>query len=276
MKKYRLFLIFAALLTAAFSPVLVELVRFALNSELFSYILLVPFISAYLIRTRKADIDGSEKGVRWPSAIAAAIGFGFLAFHGSPETILSCRILAYCCLLWSGGIYFLGMGNMRRLSFPAAFLVFMAPIPKSILAAMEEGLRAMSAETAYRFIHWSGIPVLRSGYDFHMPRISLSVAQECSGIRSTLVLFMTSLIAGRLFLRNVWLRSAFAFIVIPLGIARNAFRILVLAVLCVRFDTSFIDSAVHHQGGPLFFALSMIPFGLVLFGMRRLEKRGVK
>jgi len=59
--------------------------------------------------------------------------------------------------------------------------------------------------------------------------------------------------------------------VIPLGILRNGFRIMVIGWLCVRFGPGMINTPIHHQGGPLFFALSLIPFGVLLWLLRRRE-----
>jgi hypothetical protein len=34
-----------------------------------------------------------------------------------------------------------------------------------------------------------------------------------------------------------------------------------------------IDSPIHHHGGPIFFALSLVPFFLLLFFMRKWDSR---
>jgi exosortase C (VPDSG-CTERM-specific) len=267
------FLIFTAVLTLCFALPLIHWLRFGFNSGLFSYVLLVPVISGYLAWIRRRNLTVEGEGDRWSAAIPAAAGLGFLAASsvGASSEILTYRIISYCCLLWSGGLFFLGFRNMRSLAFPALFLIFMAPIPAQIVTAIETALQKASAELAYGFIKLSGIAVYRSGLDFYMPGISLSVGRECSGIRSTLVLFLCSLLAGHLFLRSAWMRWILALFVIPLGIVRNAFRVLVLALLCVRVDLSYIHSPIHHNGGPIFFVLSLIPFGIVLLLMRRLE-----
>ena len=62
-------------------------------------------------------------------------------------------------------------------------------------------------------------------------------------------------------------------VVIPLAILRNAFRIFSLAWLSVEVNPNIIDSALHHRGGPIFFALSLIPFFLLLLLFRKLEKK---
>jgi exosortase/archaeosortase family protein len=61
--------------------------------------------------------------------------------------------------------------------------------------------------------------------------------------------------------------------VIPLGILRNGFRILVIGLLCVRVGPHMIDSDIHRRGGPLFFALSLVPLFLLLWWLRRQEQR---
>ena len=35
-----------------------------------------------------------------------------------------------------------------------------------------------------------------------------------------------------------------------------------------------IDSPIHHHGGPIFFALSLIPFFLFLIWLRKSESKG--
>jgi exosortase/archaeosortase family protein len=101
----------------------------------------------------------------------------------------------------------------------------------------------------------------------------MEVAPQCSGIHSTLVLFIVSLVAGYLFLQRPWARAVLAVAVAPLALLRNGFRIFTIGQLCVQVDPDMINSFIHRQGGPLFFALSLIPFFLLLLLLRRLEHR---
>jgi exosortase C (VPDSG-CTERM-specific) len=277
------FIIVAAVLIACFAKPFANLARFAFTEDLFSYVILVPFISGYLVWIRREEFLRESPGKCWPAVIPMLAGLGLLeaarhvAAAGGKEAaanVLTLHMLSFCCLLWSGGIHFLGLKRMRVLAFPALFLIFIAPIPPVILNALETALQHASAHLASALIKLSNIPIYQSGLELQLPGIVLSVAKECSGIRSTLVLFIASLVGGNLILRRGWSRWVLALFVFPLGILRNAFRILVLAVLCVRIDLSYIHSPIHKRGGPLFFLLSLIPFGIALLLLRRIE--GIK
>jgi len=61
-------------------------------------------------------------------------------------------------------------------------------------------------------------------------------------------------------------------LVLPLGVLRNAFRIVVIGLLCVNIGPHMIDSAIHRRGGPLFFALSLIPLFLAAMWLHRQER----
>jgi exosortase/archaeosortase family protein len=83
--------------------------------------------------------------------------------------------------------------------------------------------------------------------------------------------FITSVLASHLFLKSPWRRVILVAFAIPLGILRNGFRILVIGQLCVHVDPQMIHSLIHKQGGPLFFALSLIPLFLLLWSLRKGE-----
>jgi exosortase/archaeosortase family protein len=102
----------------------------------------------------------------------------------------------------------------------------------------------------------------------------IAVAPECSGIHSSLVLLICSLLAGWVFLEKVSFRTILTLSVVPLGILRNGFRIFTIGMLCSHVDPGMIHSPIHTRGGPLFFMLSLVPFFLLLFYLRHIERRG--
>ena len=115
------------------------------------------------------------------------------------------------------------------------------------------------------------MPVFREGTQFTLPGVSIEVGPMCSGIRSSLVLFITGILAAYLFLRQRWSRLTLAAALIPLGILRNAVRIFTLAQLAVHVNPDILNSNLHHRGGPLFFAVSLAPFFILIWLLRKYE-----
>jgi exosortase C (VPDSG-CTERM-specific) len=276
------FLGFAILLTAGFAKPLIGLAIHAARSDLHSYILLVPFISAYLIYIRRDQLPKRYNSSPGWAAIPLLGGLGSLIAAWtqsgglSRNDYLTLMALSFVCLLAAGGFLFLGKKWMAAAKFPFAFLIFMVPMPNAMADTLETGSKLASTEVANLLFNMTGTPVLREGTMFQLPNIAIQVGQECSGIRSSWVLFITSLVAANLFLKSSWRRALLVGFVIPLGIIRNGFRVFVIGMLCVQFGPQMIHSVIHRNGGPMFFALSLIPLFLLLWWLRRGEQRKQK
>jgi exosortase/archaeosortase family protein len=119
-----------------------------------------------------------------------------------------------------------------------------------------------------------GTTLWRQDLIFRLPGITLEVAPECSGIHSTLALFITSTIAAYLYLKSPWRRVALVAAVLPLALLRNGFRIVTIGELCVHIGPDMINSYIHRHGGPIFFTLSLVPFAFILVLLKRSERRG--
>jgi exosortase len=170
--------------------------------------------------------------------------------------------------------WFLGAGRVRHHLFAALFLFFIVPPPTAWVHAFSQWLQLWSADAAELLFRITGTTLFRSGQTLMLAGIRpMEVAEECSGVRSTLVLLITALLAGKLLFRSNWSRAALFFAVIPLGILRNGFRIVTIGLLCVHIDQSMIDSWIHRRGGPVFFALSLVPLLLLAKLLQVLERR---
>jgi exosortase C (VPDSG-CTERM-specific) len=279
----RRFLVAALILLVVFALPLFHVVRFALQSELYSFIIIVPFVSAYLVWIDRGRLSPAGAPLhRFWSAIFLVIGLalvvGAVVIHqggGQHAAVdaMACSLYGFVALLGSAACWFLGRSTLRVIGFPLAFLFFLAPFPVAVEMGIETVLQHGSSWVAHRFLELSGMPVFREGTFFQLPGFSMQVAPECSGIRSTLALFLTSLVAGRMFLRSPANQIILAAVVLPLALVRNGFRVFVIGELCVEIGPHMIHSWIHRQGGPVFFALSLIPFSLILFLLLRRDRR---
>jgi exosortase C (VPDSG-CTERM-specific) len=270
---------YVALLILLFGQPLVALLRHAMQHPLHSHIPLVPLISGYLLYTTRSPFTAAYRSSLPAAVLMALIGVAALAvgiwwLEGiSTNDSLALTTTAFVSLVAAGGFLFLGSAWMFSAAFPMAFLLFLVPMPDAMTHALETASMLASADVAAWMLNVSGTPLLRDGQVFVLPGIVLEVAEECSGIRSSWVLLITSLLAAHMFLKSPWRRAVLVLFVIPLGIVRNGFRILVIGLLCVHIGPHMIDSVIHHQGGPLFFVLSLGPMFLLLWWLRRHDGR---
>jgi len=190
------------------------------------------------------------------------------------EDYLALTSIAFLSFLVSGALLFLGADLLRQIAFPVALLLFMVPFPSVWLRQIESFLQHRSADVADMLFGMAGTPFLREDTFFQLPGMPLEVAPECSGVHSTLILFITSVLAGYWFLRAPWKRAVLALLVLPLAVFRNGLRIFTIGELCVYVDPQMIHSPIHTHGGPLFFVLSLVPFFLLLALLRKGEQDG--
>jgi exosortase C (VPDSG-CTERM-specific) len=266
---------YVGLLSVFFAPPLAALLSLAIQNPLHSHIPLIPFVAGYLLYLRPRPASAAYHSSMGSSLIGTATAVATLAAATTLRATLSVNdyvalmMLSYLIFIVAGGLFFLGTRAVAAALFPISILIFMIPLPDAVVYWLETASVFASADVSALLFNLTGTPLLRNGSIFALPGITFEVAQECSGIRSSWVLFITSVIASHLFLDSPWRRIVLVTFIIPLAIVRNAFRILVIGLLCVHVGPHMIDSVIHHRGGPIFFVLSLVPLFLLITWLRR-------
>ena len=188
-----------------------------------------------------------------------------------PDMRVSIGMLAV--VLWWIGAFVLCFGTRvsRSLIFPLCFLLWLVPFPEAMLNAVVTFLQRESAVAADVLFNLAGVPVARDGVLLTIPGLTVQVAQECSSIRSSLMLLVTTMVLAQLSLRSAWRKALVIAIAVPLSVAKNALRIFTIAMLGTRVDPSFLTGKFHHQGGIVFFLISLVGVFILLWVVRRTE-----
>ncbi len=248
------------------------------HSEHYSHIVLIPLLCLYLLYLRRATIFTRVEWSPFLGSILMVIGGAVSLSAKEPisETLDSASpsILSFVMMCWGAFLFCYGIHAFRTASFGLGLMVFMVPFPSVLLEVIVAFLQHGSAEATDVLFSVLGVPVFREGFVFSLSDFTIYVAEECSGIRSTLALFITGLAAGHLFLRSTWAKMGLVSIVVPLAIVKNAVRIVGLALLANYVDPSFItDSALHRNGGIPFFLVSLAVLLSLVWLIRKLEQR---
>ena len=275
-----------------FHRVLIDLFRYGLNSSLYSHVLLVPLVSGWFVWQRrksltavlKEDLEnegGLLRRLVVPGVVLLLVGLWVtidplqrdLLLNRNDHLSLMVFIFVTCLVLLQ--VLMLGRACFRAALFPLLFLYFMMPIPGAVLHVVNVALQHATSFTLAGMLKLTGTPTFRDGFVFHLPGLTLAVAEECSGIRSTLVLLMTALIGGILFLKTPWRRSVLVASFFPIAALRNAARITTIAMLTIHVDPAYLHGPVHKQGGTPFFLLSLLPLFTIMIILRRSERVGI-
>jgi exosortase len=259
----------------------------ALGNDGYTHIILILPLSAALIYLDSKYLDSKymdSKALRidpQPNprlgaallALALLIGcyarWGMAAMPG--DIRLSLSMLA-CVTWWIASVLLcFGTRTFQSFLFPLCLMLLVVPIPEFALRWIVEFLQAQSALAARIMFRAIGVPVAQDGIMLSIPGLDIEVAQECSSIRSSLMLVVTTMVLAHLFLRSWWRKTLLVAAAIPLSVAKNGLRIVTIAELGTRVDPGFLEGKFHHHGGIIFFGIAVVAVGTLLWVLRRTE-----
>jgi exosortase len=258
-------------------PILTRLTGFALSEESASHIVLIPLVTAVLILQQRERIFAAVKtdySIGLPllcagAMLMTAVRFGPLA--GAPA-FLTLSAAALVMLTIGAFVTVFGRSAASAALFPLLFLAAAIPIPDQLLNVAIEVLKRGSTEAVAVLFRATATPFHREGFVFTLPNLAIEVADECSGIRSSIALTLTSLLGGYTFLQSPVTRSALLLAILPVTIVKNAIRIVALSLLTIHVDPTFITGRLHHDGGVVFFLMALVLMAPWLVFLRRFEK----
>jgi len=255
---------------------LIATFRLAINDDEYTHILLILPLSAALILLQWPSLRHmTAPNLRTGSALlamAACIeGLNRFWMASLPGDIhLSIGMFALVTAWISVFVLCLGSRVARSLLFPLCFLFWLVPFPQVLLSQIVNLLQQGSALAADALFTIVGVPVARDGIKLNIPGLTVEVARECSSIRSSLMLLVTTMVVAQLLLRSPWRKAIVIAIAVPLSVAKNGLRIFTIAMLGTRVDTSYLTGRLHHQGGIVFLSIALV----AVFGLIWLLKRG--
>jgi exosortase len=250
------------------SHALASLFRLAFSNPEYSHVLLVPPIAlGFLLLDRHEQQIERTSGAKATGVIFAMAAVGMaLVSRATPSGLeLTTQIAAIVLAAWAIVTMVYGWSIFRSALFPMLFLLLLIPWPPEAVEKLTELLQSGSTSAAFWFFRMAGVPVAREGFVLSLRSMDIEVAKQCSGIRSTVMLFVTAVVLGQWYLRSPWRKMLLAVLVFPIGILRNGLRIFILSVLGTYVDEGWLDGNLHHRGGAVFFVLGLATIALVLW-----------
>jgi exosortase len=256
--------------------VLSDLVALSTTNATASHVILVPLVTLALLYQGRQSIFSSGRAAAPAGAAVILAGLALLwagrVFSGAGLADSLSFGVAGLVVSWVGGfLLFYGQAAFRAALFPLLFLGFTIPIPSSILHGATQVLKVGSTEAVAALFTLTGTTYHREAFVFSLPDFTIEVADECSGIRSSIALLLTGLLSGNAFLKSPWTKALVVLAVLPLTVLKNGIRIVSLSLLAMHVDPGFLTGQLHHEGGIVFFLLALATLAPLFAVLRRFE-----
>jgi len=279
--KIILFLSLAVISLLLFGNELKDLIGLISKNSAYTHICVIPLVSGYFLWWSR-DSFKNENGHVISGLIVLTIGvmITFLSiFIKSNDPVLSVSIKSAgtVFIIYGAFIVCWGWFGFKKVLFPLIILILAVPMSKVVLDGIIWFLQWGSAVMVDGLYILLGQAYVREGIEFHLNNVSISIAPECSGIRSTMALIITGAVAVEMFLKTNWLKTCMLLLVIPFSLLKNAIRIVTITMLAEYVDTAFLtDSFLHHSGGIFFYLIVLAIYFPFLIFLAKVEKNREK
>lgn len=180
-----------------------------------------------------------------------------------------------------GGVLLLrGTAVVRHMWFAFFFLLFLVPLPGSVVDVVTQPLKIAVSHAAEQLLYWAGYPVARSGVVITIGPYQLLVADACAGLNSLFMLEAFGLLYLNIVRHESVLRNAvLAVLIVPISFTANTLRVVVLALVTYHLGDAAGQGFLHSFSGMVLFiaALLLIVAGDTLaraMARTRLGRRG--
>jgi exosortase len=170
-------------------------------------------------------------------------------------------------------LFFFGKKMARQLTFPIFFLLAMVPLPLVLISGITVKLKLFATAISTFILNRIGFPSIQDGNVIIMPNSRILIEAPCSGLRSLISLLTLGMLFAYFISVRFWKRALIFLSSIPIAMATNILRILILAAVNDLYGEKIAMGFVHDASGFLVFALAF----LALLGVgKALEKSGVR
>jgi len=185
--------------------------------------------------------------------------FGLLLFIvGRSQAVLMFEVGSLIPILTGLLLMLKGSAAIRLYWFPLFFLLFMVPLPATLVVAATTPLKTLVSSSASALLYRLGYPIGQSGVILTVGPYQLLVADACAGLNSMFTLEALGLLYMNLMqykskIRNVLL----ALLIVPISFIANVVRVSILVLVTYHFGDEAGQGFVHGFAGMVLFLVAL-------------------
>ncbi|HSW02325.1 MAG TPA: exosortase [Sedimentisphaerales bacterium] len=252
--------VLAALLWS-YWPTMGELMDIWTRSDEYSSGMLVPFLAAYVVWSRRQEFGA----IRLRSAIlaggAAIVATQALRTAGLFYMYQSAERLSLVLAVAALVLLMLGWRHLWKLAGVLVFLCLMLPWPNRVQQALAIPLQQWATGSAVFCLELGGWDILRDGNIIHIGDTSVAVAEACNGLRMITAFFVITGLVVLLTRREWWAKAVILISSLPIALLCNTLRLAVTSVAFTMIEGEGWRQGFHDYGG---YAMMPLALGVVV------------
>jgi exosortase B len=191
----------------------------------------------------------------WPILITGCLLF----MVGRSQTLYLFEIGSLIVVLLGIMLLFFGKNMAKHFWFAFFFMLFMVPLPASIVEMITQPMKVAVSFTSEHLLYELGYPVARAGVIVLIGQYQLLVADACAGLNSLFTLEALGLLYMNIMRHESPLRNALlAALIIPISFAANVTRVVILALITYHWGDEAGQGFVHDFSGMLLFITALL------------------
>jgi exosortase len=262
-----------ALLVALFVPTFLALLDVWSTDASYSHGFLIPLISGWLAWHAFRQVGQPVQGDAFTGGSAIVAGC-LLHFPALVSGWLFLDFFALVLVLRGIAVCVGGKTWARAFTFPILFLFFMFPLPENWTTGIALWLQNIVSQVSAALLD-AVFVCYRRGNALYIAGVGapLFVAEECSGLRQIVAFVALGTLLSSLGQRPWWLRGLIVVAAIPVAIAANVARVVLMAVVARNFGVGVLDGWMHHAPATITIPVGLALFLLVVWALGRLAPR---
>ncbi len=193
----------------------------------------------------------------WPVLVLGLLFyvFGRITAASTLEFLSQVMIVAALLLLLKGP------GALRAAWFAVFYLIFLVPLPGSVVDAVTGPLKQWISHIVVDVLHWLGYPTARAGVTITIGQYQLLVADACSGLNSIVSLSALGTLFMYLMARaGIAHNAVMALAILPIAFIANIVRVVVLVLVTYNLGDEAGQGFLHGAAGVVLMVVALTFF----------------
>lgn len=247
-----------AAMTAIYVPTFYRLFSYGWDQADYSHGPLILIVFLWLMwKSRDLLLLPVDDSFR-PGYLALLLMGLFLYVFGVTSKVMMFEAGSLIVVLLAASGFIYGHSATRMLLLPAAYLIFLVPPPLFFIDYVTSPLKAFVAAASVPILSALGYPISRNGVMLFIGDYSIVIGDACSGLRSLVSLLAVGALYSWPKKISMVKKSILFFSIIPIAIAANVVRLILLALITFYVGDSAGQKFFHDYSGFFLFVFSLM------------------